>query len=43
MGCLVQVLELILPLEGFDKSLLGKVLGVIYIPDQAIDEQENAT
>ena len=37
---LVQFLELILPLEGLDKGLLGEILGIVDVADDPVNEQE---
>ena len=39
---LVQFLELILPLERLDKGLLGEILGVVNVPDDPVDQPEDA-
>jgi hypothetical protein len=40
--CFLFVLELILPLQGFDKGFLSQILRVVYAAYHAVDLQENA-
>jgi hypothetical protein len=37
------VFQLVLPLKGFDESLLREVLRVVHVADNAIDLKEDAT
>ena len=42
VGGLLQVVELVLSLEGFDKGFLGEVLGVVDVANDPVNEQEDA-
>ena len=39
---LVQLLQLILTLESLNEGLLGEILGIVNVADNAIDEEEDA-
>lgn len=42
MRRLFDVLQLILPLEGLDKGLLGQILGIGDVPNDPVDEQKDS-
>ena len=42
VGGLVEILDLILPLQRFDEGFLRQILSVVHVPDDAVDLQEDA-
>ena len=40
-AALSEFLELILPLQRLDEGLLGEILGVVHVPHNPVDQQED--